>query len=258
MYIDSHCHLDRLDFSGQSMTDGVNDALARARQLGINGFLCIGIDLDKLAPLFDIQQQHSDVWLSVGAHPLSDTLISDGELLAQLSTREGVIAIGETGLDYHYSAETKQQQKQSFAQHLEVAADVAKPVIVHTREAQQDTLDLIKLHGRGNSGILHCFTETWDMAKQAIDLGYYISFSGILTFNNASALREVASKVPFDRLLIETDSPYLAPVPYRGKSNEPAYVVKVAEQLAQLRGMSVADIAKITTDNFHRLFPQTV
>ena len=138
--------------------------------------------------------------------------------------------------------------------HLEIAAERGLPVIVHTREARQDTLDLIAAHGKGNPGILHCFTESWDMASAAMDMGYYVSFSGIITFKNAAELRDVVSKMPLDRMLIETDSPYLAPVPFRGKPNQPGYVVKVAEQIAEIRGMSAEEVGKLTSDNFNRLF----
>ena len=160
-----------------------------------------------------------------------------------------------TGLDYHYAPETKSLQLDSFKKHIIVAKELKKPLIIHTRSAQKDTLSILRSEGAGSvGGILHCFTETWDMAKEAIDLGFYISFSGIVTFKNASALREVAKLVPDDRFLIETDSPYLAPVPYRGKENQPAYVIEVAKHLASIRGQSVETIAKLSTDNFNRLF----
>ncbi len=196
-----------------------------------------------------------NVLVSCGMHPLNqDDEVSEQQLYA-LADQKRVIAIGETGLDYHYAPETKVLQLDSFKKHIRVAKALKKPLIIHTREAQQDTLDILVAEGASEvGGILHCFTESWDMAQKALDLGFYISFSGIVTFKNASALREVAKLVPDDRLLIETDAPYLAPVPHRGKENQPAYVVEVAKHLASIRGQSVETIAKLTTDNFNRLF----
>ena len=165
------------------------------------------------------------------------------------------MAIGETGLDYHYAPETKALQLDSFKKHIHVAKQLNKPLIIHTRAAQEDTLALLRSEGAEQvGGILHCFTESWDMAEQAIALGFYISFSGIVTFKNATALREVAALVPDDKFLIETDAPYLAPVPHRGKENQPAYAVEVAKHLASIRGQSVEEIAKLSSDNFNRLF----
>jgi TatD DNase family protein len=166
-----------------------------------------------------------------------------------------VVALGETGLDYYYSKDRSEQQKQSFLNHLQAGADLGLPVIVHTRDARTDTINLIKARGSPDSaGVLHCFTESWEMARQALDEGYYISISGIVTFRNADELRAVAKKVPLDRLLVETDSPYLAPVPYRGKSNQPRYVRAVAEYVAELRGLSLPQLAEQTSENFFRLF----
>jgi len=166
-----------------------------------------------------------------------------------------VVAIGETGLDYHYSRESIATQQESFATHLQVAKELSKPVVVHTRDAQKDTLDLIRSHGCLNSaGVLHCFTESWEMAKAALDLNYYISFSGIITFKNASTLREIVKKVPLDRLLVETDSPYLAPIPYRGRPNEPKNVIEVAQCVAELRGIGFDAICEQTSMNFLSLF----
>lgn len=166
-----------------------------------------------------------------------------------------VVALGETGLDYHYSRDSAEIQRSSFAAHLRAAAELRLPLIVHTREAREDTLDLIRAHGNPEvGGVLHCFTESWNMARQAIDLGYYISISGIVTFNSAAELRDVVRQVPLERLLVETDSPYLAPVPHRGKPNQPAYVREVAEFVAQLKGVTLEELAKVTTENFYRLF----
>jgi TatD DNase family protein len=181
--------------------------------------------------------------------------IVDEILLDKLSEHRRVIAIGETGLDYFYAPETKELQLDSFKKHVRVARRHKKPLIIHTRDARQDTLDILREEQASEvGGILHCFTETWDMAKAALDLGFYISMSGIVTFKNADELREVAKKIPDDRLLIETDAPYLAPVPHRGKQNQPAYVVEVAKHLASIRGQSVDKIAQISSENFNRLF----
>lgn len=175
--------------------------------------------------------------------------------LAELAANPEVIAIGETGLDYHYSADSAPLQQQSFRHHLELSKTLSKPVVVHTREAREDTLAIIRESGDPSiGGVLHCFTENWDMARQALALNYYISFSGIVTFKNAGELREVAMQVPLDRLLIETDAPYLAPVPYRGKKNEPKYVVEVAQCIADLRGLEIERLAEITAQNFDNLF----
>lgn len=253
--IDSHCHLDRLDLSAHN--GSLSSALERARAQGVKGFLCIGIGFDHAEQLVELETAHSDVWLSMGVHPLNEDLTADRDELIKWCALPEVVAIGETGLDYHYQPETREAQIASFEVHLEVADQLNKPVIVHTREAQQDTLDLIRNQNSGSAGILHCFTESWDMAEQALDMGYYISISGIVTFRNADNVRAVAEKVPVDRLLIETDSPYLAPVPYRGKPNEPAYLPKVAECIASLRGLETSELVAATTANFHRLFPST-
>ncbi|MCH9690865.1 MAG: TatD family hydrolase [Gammaproteobacteria bacterium] len=258
MLVDSHCHLDRLkldEFSGE-----LGAVLELARSRGVGKFLCVGISLDNADKVVALAAEHEDVVCSVGVHPLDlDAGMAEVDALIEMARQPKVVALGETGLDYHYSSKTKLLQQQSFVSHLQAAARAALPVIVHTRDARQDTLTLIREHGsREHAGVLHCFTESWDMAKAALDLNYYISFSGIVTFKNAGELREVARKVPLDRLLVETDSPYLAPIPYRGKPNIPAYVREVAEFVADLRGLSLDKLAEITTDNFYRLFPRSV
>ena len=256
MFIDSHCHLDHLDL--EPYNNNLDLALTAARDEGVQGFLLIGIDFNKYQQLVDINNKYSDVWLSIGCHPLSDDLSEElqfdrGQLEALAGNPE-VIAIGETGLDYHYAPEKKQFQKKAFAAHFEVAAEQQKPIIIHSRAAVEDTLDLISQYRDKVVGVLHCFTEDWQMAKTAIDMGYYISLSGIVTFPNASALREVVKKIPDDRLLIETDSPWLAPVPYRGKKNEPKYLPEVAKCIAELRNTTPEAIGEMTSANFHRLF----
>ncbi|BFM20206.1 TatD family hydrolase [Gilvimarinus japonicus] len=254
MLVDSHCHLDRINldpYDGQ-----LNQALAAAHARDIKQMLCISISLDNVEQVIQIAQQNPSVLASVGVHPCD---VSAGtatrEQLTEWAGRDKVVAIGETGLDYYHETDSIDEQKASFALHLEVAGQVGLPVVVHTRNARQDTLDLIKAHGNPeHAGVLHCFTESWEMAQAAMEMNYYISLSGIVTFKNAKELQEVARNMPLDRLLVETDSPYLAPVPYRGKPNEPQYVREVAEFVADLKGISYAELAEITTENFYRLF----
>ena len=255
MLIDSHCHLDRLDLSAHG--GSLDAALAAARGRGVGHFLCIGISADNAAAVKALSERYADVDCTVGVHPLD---LQPGVapaldwLLAELN-HPHVVAIGETGLDYHYEPEAAELQRQAFRLHLQAAQLTGKPVIVHTREARADTLALLREAALPQAGVLHCFTEDWPMAKAALDLGFYISLSGIVTFRNADALREVARQVPADRLLIETDAPYLAPIPHRGKPNLPEYVRDVAEFLAPLRGVDVDTLGEQTTQNFQRLFP---
>lgn len=255
MLIDSHCHLDRLDLSAHG--GSLDAALAAARGRGVGHFLCIGISADNAAAVKALSERYADVDCTVGVHPLD---LQPGVapaldwLLAELN-HPHVVAIGETGLDYHYQPEAAELQRQAFRLHLQAAQLTGKPVIVHTREARADTLALLREAALPQAGVLHCFTEDWPMAKAALDLGFYISLSGIVTFRNADALRDVARQVPADRLLIETDAPYLAPIPHRGKPNLPEYVRDVAEFLAPLRGVDVDTLAEQTTQNFQRLFP---
>lgn len=255
MLIDSHCHLDRLDLAAHG--GSLDAALEAARTAGVGHFLCIGVSADNAATVKGLAERYADVDCSVGVHPLD--LEPGAEpaldwLLGELAHRK-VVAIGETGLDYHYEPESAALQQASFRLHLEAARITGKPVIVHTREARADTLALLREAALPQAGVLHCFTEDWEMAKAALDIGFYISLSGIVTFRNAEALREVARQVPADRLLVETDSPYLAPVPHRGKPNLPQYVREVAEYLAVLRGVSYEALAEQTSSNFKRLFP---
>ncbi|MCO8170027.1 TatD family hydrolase [Pseudomonas sp. 21LCFQ02] len=255
MLVDSHCHLDRLDLTQHQ--GSLDAALQAARDQGVGHFLCIGVSADNAATVKALAERYADVDCSVGVHPLD---LKPGEepalqwLLRELD-HPRVVAIGETGLDYHYEPEAAELQQASFRLHLEAARITGKPVIVHTRAARSDTLQLLREAALPQAGVLHCFTEDWEMAKAALDLGFYISLSGIVTFRNADALRDVARQVPADRLLVETDSPYLAPIPYRGKPNLPQYVREVAQFLAMLRGESYERFAEQTTDNFARLFP---
>ncbi|WP_137886918.1 TatD family hydrolase [Pseudomonas sp. 2FE] len=255
MLVDSHCHLDRLDLAAHG--GSLDAALDAARARGVGHFLCIGVSADNAAAVKGLAEQYADVDCSVGVHPLD---LQPGVapaldwLLAELN-HPRVVAIGETGLDYHYEPEAAELQRAAFRLHLEAARLTGKPVIVHTREARADTLALLRDAALPQGGVLHCFTEDWEMAKAALDIGFYISLSGIVTFRNAEALREVARQVPVDRLLVETDSPYLAPIPYRGRPNLPQYVREVAEFLAELRGVSFEMFAEQTTTSFQRLFP---
>ncbi|WP_111642010.1 TatD family hydrolase [Marinimicrobium alkaliphilum] len=256
MLVDSHCHLDRLKLEPYDGDLGAAIAAARARD--IQQLLCIGISLENIPTVMAIAQTHPEVVCSVGVHPCD--VKSGTASLEQLLTwanKDKVVAFGETGLDYHYETESAELQQESFALHLEAGKQAGLPVVVHTRDAQEDTLRLIREHAsETHAGVLHCFTEDWAMASRALDMNFYVSMSGIVTFKNAKQVQEVAQKVPIDRLLVETDSPYLAPVPYRGKPNEPRMVREVAEYVAELRGIAFEELAERTTENFYRLFPR--
>jgi TatD DNase family protein len=254
LLVDSHCHLDRLDWD--SCGGSVHAALSRARHNGVGRVLCIAIEPDTIPRVLQLAREHGNVWATVGVHPLHvHPRPPDMEALRCWARSTEVVGIGETGLDYHYDSEHQAQQRDSFALHLQLAAEQGLPVVVHTRNARDDTLALIREHGSiDHGGVLHCFTETWEMARRAMDLNYYIAISGIVTFSQAQELREVVRKMPLDRLLLETDSPYLAPVPWRGKANQPAYVRHVAEAVAAIKGLPLAQLAAATSANFDRLF----
>ncbi|KDE40037.1 putative deoxyribonuclease YcfH [Nitrincola lacisaponensis] len=254
MYIDSHCHLDRINL--EKLGTSLPELIDHARSRDVHKMLCVSIDLDQFEEMERVTQGFDGVFLSAGVHPLHvDEQPYNEARLRQAAARERVIAIGETGLDYYYSRDHIDAQHESFAGHLRLAGELGLPVIVHTRDAREDTLQLIDQHGNPQTaGVLHCFTESLEMAMAALELNYMISFSGIITFKNAEALRDVVKAVPLERLLIETDAPYLAPVPYRGKQNQPAYVVEVAQCVADLKGVSKEAVAEITRENFHRLF----
>ena len=254
MLVDSHCHLDRLD---ENASGTVEDILQRARNRGVERFLCIATSLDGFDDVNDLAKLYQDVYCTAGVHPLQkDPFSVDFQRLVEQAKQSKVVAVGETGLDYYYSPENSDWQKQSLRLHIQAAREVSKPLIIHTRDAKEDTLAILKEEKAEQvGGVLHCFTESLEMAETAIDMGFYISFSGILTFKTATALREVASRLPIERLLVETDCPWLAPVPYRGKENQPSYVVEVAQQMADLFDLSLTELAKITTQNFYSLFP---
>ncbi len=254
MFIDSHCHLDRIDLKPYQ-----NDFSCFMNEVGkqqIEHLLCIAIDLENYPAMLDLIAPYQQISASVGVHPNEHEghEPSVAELIA-LATNKKVIAIGETGLDYFRSEGDLSWQHERFINHIQVAKAVQKPLIIHTRDAGHDSLCVLKEQGADEvGGIIHCFTEDWEYAKKALDLNFYISFSGIVTFNNAQAIKEVAKQVPADRFLIETDSPYLAPVPFRGKPNYPTYVRYVAEHIAELRGTTINKIADLSTANFYNLF----
>ncbi len=253
MLIDSHCHLNRLDLTRHN--GSLAAALDAARAAGVTRFLAVAVDLDDHDSLMQIAQAHAGVGISVGVHPCEDAAMLARATVANLCALGQdpcVWAVGETGLDYHYSDALKRAQWQSFAHHIEAGRQLGKPVIVHTRAACADTIAILR-EQRARHGILHCFTEDWDTAEAALALGFYISFSGIVSFKTAESLREVVARVPADRLLIETDSPYLAPVPWRGKPNEPAYLPGVLEVVARVRGAPKEAVAAQTSANFERL-----
>ncbi|MBR9727844.1 TatD family hydrolase [Shewanella intestini] len=255
MLIDSHCHLDRLNAAPDQAS--LNQIMAQAKSQGVDYLLCVNVRQQGFEAMRDKVANFDNVFLSSGVHPLDVQEGLDVEQIRSYASDPKVVAIGETGLDYFYANETKTLQQQCFEQQIQLAVEVKKPLIVHTRDAREDTINRLKQgHADKVGGVLHCFTENWEMAKAAIDLGFYISVSGIVTFKNAGELRSVIRKVPKERLLVETDSPYLAPVPHRGKENQPAYVRDVAEFVAQLRGESYQDLAQYTSANFFNLFTQ--
>jgi TatD DNase family protein len=251
--IDSHCHLDRVDLT--KFGGSVESMLAHANELSVQEFLCVCIDLEHFDDVLSLAKKYQQIYASVGVHPTEQEGKDPSvEELLTLANDDNIIAIGETGLDYfHIEKNSADWQRERFRRHIAVSNQSAKPLIIHTRAAKTDTIKIMA-EEKANAGVIHCFSEDWEMAKSALDLGFYISFSGIITFKNADALREVAKKVPLDRILIETDSPYLTPVPNRGKPNSPAYVYYVAEKLAEIRGVSIDEIARATTQNFHNLF----
>jgi TatD DNase family protein len=252
MFIDSHCHLNLL----AQEEGGLSAVLEQAKNNSVQHILCISIDKKSCAEVLSIVKEHDNLTASVGIHPNVDpSEVFTVDELIDLANNDKVIAIGETGLDYFRSEGDLQWQRDRFVTHIEAAKKLNKPLIIHTREAREDTMDMLEQYDAEQAGgIIHCFTENWQTAKRALDIGFYISLSGILTFKNATELQDVAKKLPLDRILIETDAPYLAPVPHRGKTNKPAYVKHVAEFLAELRGDTVENIAQSTTANFNRLF----
>lgn len=251
LLVDSHCHLDRLDKTKEELAEMLSFAKGR----GIEHFLCVCVSVKDFPAMLEKVGHFECVSVSCGVHPLHQEDACSYDELLDMARNENVVAIGETGLDYFYSADTREVQLRSFVEHIKVANSLGKPLIIHTRDARSDTIDLLKEHkAPGTQGVLHCFTEDIEMARAAIELGFYISISGIVTFKTAVELQEVVKLIPLDHLLVETDSPWLAPVPYRGKQNQPGYVLEVAEYIAQIKGVSLQELAEVTTNNFYRLF----
>lgn len=254
MLVDSHCHLDRLELTPY---DGrLAGALEKAHAAGISHMLCVCIDMENFPVIVRIAEQYPNISLSVGVHPNErDGHEPDVEELVALAAHPKVVAIGETGLDFFRSEGDVEWQRQRFRQHIRAARLCGKPLIVHMRDATEDTLLLLAEEGAAEvGGVMHCFVEDFEVAERAMAMNFSISISGIVTFNSAKTVKEVARRVPLDRLLLETDSPYLAPVPHRGRPNEPAYTREVAECVAMLRGMSVDQLAEATSHNFRQLF----
>lgn len=254
MLVDSHCHLNMLDLS--EFNGNLDAVMQLAKEAGVEHFLCVSVSLEDYHPLTAIAEKYNNVRISVGVHPNESAGEKiDIDRLFEYAKHPKVVAIGETGLDYFRSQGDLNWQQERFCAHINAAKQLEKPLIIHTRDAKKDTIALMKAEGAHEAGgVMHCFTEDWEMAKQALDLNFYISFSGIVTFKTADILREVAQKMPLDRMLIETDCPYLAPIPHRGKMNQPAYVKYVAECIANLRNTTVENIAQQTTENYFRLF----
>src|SRR5687767_4864467 len=264
MFVDSHCHLTFPELA--SRLPEIRQAMEAAQ---VDRALCICTTLEEFEAVHALALQYDNFWATVGVHPDNEGVTEPSlQDLVRRSALPKVVAIGETGLDYYEMDERKggrtiadmEWQRERFRTHIRAARQVGKPLVIHTRAASVDTVRILKEEGEDGSagsagGVFHCFTETAEVARAALDLGFFISFSGILTFKSAQDLRDVAAFVPLDRLLIETDSPYLAPVPFRGKTNNPSYVPYVAQQLAQIRQLPVEEIARVTSANFERLFP---
>jgi TatD DNase family protein len=251
MLVDSHCHLDFPDLAGR-----VDDALALMRENGVTHALCVSVTLQEFPQVRALAERYPQIYASVGVHPDYDNVpqVTEKELV-DLASHPRVVAIGETGLDHYRIKGGAEWQRERFRTHIRAARSSGKPLIIHMRDAAEDTLRIMREERASEvGGVMHCYTGTWDVAQAAMDLGFWISFSGIVTFKNAAALREVAKKVPLERMLIETDSPFLAPVPYRGKTNEPGLVRYVAEEIGRLRRVSLDEVATATSKNFFRLF----
>lgn len=251
MFVDSHCHLDFPDLAERE-----NAVVAAMAENRVDHALCISVKLETFPRVLALAERHPGFFASVGVHPDNlEVEEPDEERLLTLAKHPKVVGIGETGLDYYWHKDEPEWQRARFRTHIRAARRCGKPLIIHTRSSAADTLRLMREENASEpGGVMHCFTETREVAEAALDLGFYISFSGIVTFRNAKDLKAVAQYVPLDQMLIETDAPYLAPMPHRGKTNEPAWVLHVAEEIARLRGESLERIAQATTDNFFRLF----
>lgn len=251
MLVDSHCHLDYPEIS-----ERIDEVRAAMSAQQVSYALLISVRRELYDRVRAVSEPFANFWHTIGLHPeVDDGEPWDFDALCQAANHDKVVGIGETGLDYYWHKDRPEWQRARFREHIAAARATKLPLIIHTRDAAEDTLKILREeNARDVGGVMHCFTESWEVARAALDLGFYISFSGIVTFKNAKSVQEVAQQVPLDRLLVETDAPYLAPVPHRGKPNEPAYVRFVAEKIAQLRGESFETVAQATTDNFFRLF----
>jgi TatD DNase family protein len=249
--VDSHCHINFPELAND--LDGV---VARMRDAGVSHALCVSVSLETLPEVLEISQRFSNIYASVGVHPdQHDGAEPSVEQLVELAQHPRVAAIGETGLDYYRETGDLEWQRQRFRTHIRAARRCAKPLIIHTRQAPEDTIAIMAEEGAAEvGGVMHCFTESLSVAERAMALNFQISFSGIVTFKNAKELKEVARRVPLERMLVETDAPYLAPVPHRGRTNEPAYVRHVASEIGQIKGVSIQDVARVTSANFFALF----
>jgi TatD DNase family protein len=249
--VDSHCHLDFPELAAD-----LPGVLEDMRAHGVTHALCVSVTLEDFPKVRALAEQHANLYASVGTHPdYPDAPLVTVDALLRLADHPKIVGIGETGLDYYRLEGDLEWQRERFRTHIRAARACAKPLIIHTRSSADDTLAIMREENAAEAGgVMHCFTETWDVARGALDLGFHISFSGIVTFKNAVALKEVAKRVPLDRMLVETDSPYLAPVPYRGKTNRPGWVKYVAQEIASLRGIAFEEVAEATTRNFFRLF----
>ena len=251
MYIDSHCHINFPELHKK-----IHNVLDNMKENKISHALCVSVTLDKVEEILNLTKQHSNIYASVGVHPdYEDITEPDIDILFKYSQDKKVVAIGETGLDYIRLKGDLSWQRDRFRTHIRAAIKSRLPLIIHTRNAREDTINIMREEdAKSATGVMHCFTESYEMARKAIDLGFYISFSGIITFKNANDLRDTVKKIPIENILIETDSPYLAPVPKRGKLNEPSNVIYVAEKIAELKNIPVEKVAEITTNNFFNLF----
>jgi TatD DNase family protein len=254
LFFDSHCHLDRIDLD--EFNNDFDELLSTIAQAGITRMLCIGVNLESFDAMHQRIEPYPHIFCSAGVHPdYVDVQEPTVDQLCALATRDKVVAIGETGLDYFHQSGDLDWQRERFVTHIDAARECGLPLVIHTRDAREDTLKLLRKHqAQTVGGVLHCFTEDWEMARAAIDLDFYISISGIVTFHQAQNVRDMAQRIPLERLLIETDAPWLSPAPHRGKTNHPGRVKLVAEKLAEIRGESLATLARATFDNTNKLF----
>ena len=255
MYVDSHCHINFPELAAR-----LPEILGKMEENRVSHALCVSVNLPEFPQVLDLAERHPNIYASVGVHPdYEDTPEPSVLQLVELSQHPKIVAIGETGLDYYRLQGDLEWQRERFRVHIRASRETKKPLIIHTRAASEDTLRLLREEGAGTdsggvAGVMHCFTETLEVAQAAVEMGFYISFSGIVTFKSAKELQAVAQALPMERILIETDSPYLAPVPHRGKVNEPGFVMHVAEFIAKLKGVPLETVAQVTTDNFFKLF----